>query len=175
MNELVRLFTDIVFHRSGPADVPAGDVLGKTLVAYLVVGAVALAPSSRGMGEVVAQLAVDLAIVLVLFGGLLAFTGRGHRLRQTLAALFGTGALLSAASVPFIWIAAGAVDANADPGPAVVLASMTLLGLLFASILVTGHIVRCAMDWPYAGGVLIAIAHLALSLEIFGAVFPEAG
>ena len=94
MNELVRLFTDIVFHRRGPADVPARDVLGKTLVAYLVVGAVALAPSSRGMGEVVAQLAVDLAIVLLLFGGLLAFTGRGHRLRQTLTALARSGRVL---------------------------------------------------------------------------------
>jgi len=176
MNQLVRLFADIVFHRRGPADVPAGGgMLGTTLAAYVLIGALAVAPSSEGIGEVVAQLAVDVAIVFVLFGGLLLFTGRGHRVRQTLAALFGTGALLSAASVPCIWIAAGAMEGSGEPGPVVVLSSMLLLGLLMASILVTAHIVRSAMDWPYAGGVLIAILHLLASLEIFRVLFPEAG
>jgi hypothetical protein len=176
MNQLVRLFIDIVFHRRGPADVPAGDgVLGKTLAAYVFIGAMALTPSTHAVGELVGQLAVDVAIVFVLFGGLLLVTGRGHRLGQTLTALFGTGAVLSALSVPCIWVAAQAVDGSSEPGSIVVLSSMMLLVLLLVSILVTAHIVRSAMDWPYAGGALIAIVHLLVSLEIFRVLFPEAG
>lgn len=176
MNDLVRLFTDIVLHRRGPADVPAsGSVLGGSLAAYLVAGALALAPGAGGPGAVLGQLLVDLGIVVVLFGGLLYFTGRGHRLRQTLCALFGAGALLSALSVPFIWIASGAADpaVAADPGPAVVFSSLMLLVLLVASLLVTGHIVRCAMDWPYPAGVLVALVYFGISLEVFRRVFPE--
>ena len=176
MNALVRLFADIVLHRKGPGDVPAsGAVLAAVLLATNQRVGLALAPGARGSIEIVAQIGVDLAIVVSLFGGMLLFTGRGHRIRQTLAALFGTGALLAALSAPFIWIASAAAEgAVGQPGPAAVFSSMMLLVLLVASLLVTGHIVRSAMDWPYAAGVLVAIGYFAVSLEVFRYLFPEA-
>lgn len=174
MKELVRLFADIILHRRGPADVPpAGGLLGACLAAYLLAGALALAPGARDPGTIPAQLALDLAIVVAVIGGLLILTRRAHRLRQTLAALFGTGALLSAASAPFIWIAAASPD-PAEPAPAVVFSSMMLVMLLVASLLVTAHIVRQAMDWPYPAGLLVAIAYFGVSLEAFRHFFPEA-
>lgn len=176
MNHLVRLFADIVLHRRGPADVPANrGVLGACLVAYLLTGAITLAPGSGSAEEVVAQLVADLVIVLVLFGGLLLVTGRRHRVRQTLTALFGTGALLSALSVPFIWMTAEAVQSGGQPGAVAVVGSTALLVLLVASLMVTGHIVRSAMNWPYAGGLLFAIVYFGVSLEVFRRLFPEAG
>jgi hypothetical protein len=175
MQFLIRLFIDIALHRKGPQDVPAASaVLGLTLAAYLAFGAATLWPSAMNVNLVVGQLALDLMLILTIFGGLLFLTGRVVRLRQTLAAVFGTGALLSAMALPFVWIATRAFSDGAPTpgmeGPAL-LSTMALFLLLLVSLLVTGHILRNALDWSYAGGVLGAVAYFALSVGLFRSFF----
>ncbi len=176
MQALVRLFIDIALHRKGPQDVPAaGAVLGLALGAYLALGALALLPQTAGVGVLLSHLAVDLALVLLCFGGLLVLTGRADRLGQTLAALFGTGALLSAVALPFVWLLAGAPHEADSPGElplATLLGSLGLFTLLIASLLVTGHIARHALDWSYPAGVLLAVLYLAASVALFRWLFP---
>ena len=178
MQALIRLFLEVALHRKGPQDVPAsGVVFGLALLAYLAVGAAVLWPTAAGAGSLLAQLALDLALLLLVFGGLLAGTGRAGRLQQTLSALLGTGALLSAAALPFVWLAARSLgDGGPLPGmefPAV-LSTTALFMLLLASLLVTGHILRHAMDWRYAAGVLAAVVYFALSIAMFRRYFPSA-
>jgi cellobiose-specific phosphotransferase system component IIC len=175
MQPLVRLFIDIALHRKGPQDVPAaGAVLGLALLAYIAMGAATLWPSVAAAQMLVGQLTLDLLLTVVFFGGLLALTGKTGRVRQTLAALFGTGALLSAIALPFVWVAARALaDGAAAPGmegPAL-LSTMALFMVLLASLLVTGHIMRHALDWNYAAGVLTAVAYFAVSVGIFRRFF----
>lgn len=176
MQPLIRLFIDIIMHRKGPQDVPAGGaVLGLALLVYLAVGAIVLWPSRDGLHAVIGQLALDLLLVVAVFGGLLLATGRAARVGQTLAALFGTGALLSAAALPFVWMVARAfIDGAAVPGMEVVglLGTMALFMLLMASLLVTGHIVRHALDWSYPAGVLTAVAYFALSVAAYRRFVP---
>jgi hypothetical protein len=175
MHALIRLFVDIALHRKGPQDVPpAGAVFGLALLSYLVLGAASLWPTAGGLGRVLGQMAVDLGMVVGVFGGLLAVTGRGARLRQTLAALFGTGALITALALPFVWLAAGSVDAESGPGGAALLSAMALFTLLIASLLVTGHILRNALDWSYPAGVLGAVLYFAASVAVFRSLFPVA-
>jgi hypothetical protein len=178
MQAIIRLFVEIALHRKGPQDVPAaGALLGLSLAAYLAIGALALLPQTTGATMLLGHLAVDLVMVFLVFGGLLLLTGRAGRARQTLTALFGTGALLSAAALPFIWLAAGALD---DSGPVggreatALLSMMVLFGLLVASLLVTGHIVRHALDWSYPVGVLTAVLYFAASVALFRYLFPAA-
>jgi hypothetical protein len=176
MQPLVRLFIDIALHRKGPQDVPtAGAILGLTLLAYIAMGAATLWPSVAGMNMLVGQLALDLLLTVLIFGGLLALTGKAGRVRQTLAALFGTGALLSAIAVPFVWVAARVLaDGAPTPGLEVpaLLSTMALFMVLLASLLVTGHIMRHALDWNYAAGVLTAAVYFAVSVGIFRRFFP---
>ena len=178
MQALIRLFIDIALHRKGPQDVPTADaVLAITLAAYLAVGAAALLPSVAGPGQLMAQLAADLALAIVVFSGLLVATGRAVRIRQTLAALFGTGALLSAAALPFIWISAGTFDETGPTAGAelpALLSTMALFALLLASLMVTGHILRHSLDWSYAAGVLVAVLYFAASVALFRWLFPGA-
>lgn len=178
MQPLIRLFIDIALHRKGPQDVPAaGGVLGLALCAYLAIGALALWPSTGGVGALVGQLAADLALVVVVFTGLLAVTGHASRTTQTLAALLGTGALLSAVAVPFIWIASRMfTDGAPNEGmeQIALLSTMFLFMLLLASLLVTGHIVRHALDWSYAAGVLTAVIYFAASVAVSRWLFPVA-
>lgn len=176
MQVLIRLFIEVALHRKGPQDVPAsGIVFVLALTAYLAIGAAVLLPSAAGPKALLGQLALDVALLLLVFGGLLAGTGRVGRLRQTLTALLGTGALLSAAALPFVWLAARALgDGGPVPGmelPALVSTTM-LFVLLLASLLVTGHILRNAMDWSYAAGVLAAVVYFALSVAMFRRYFP---
>ncbi|MEJ2515110.1 MAG: hypothetical protein P8080_10640 [Gammaproteobacteria bacterium] len=174
MQSLIRLFLDIAMHRRGPEDVPhSGTVLVLALAAYLATGALALVPGDQ---PVLPRLLLDASMLVLFMGALLVFTGRGARMMQTLAALLGTGALLTAASVPFVWLAYSAVDAEGQAAandPVVLGSSLALIGLLGFSLLVTGHIVRSAMDWPYAGGVLVAVVYFGLSVEVFRRLFPE--
>lgn len=173
MQALLKLFTDIVLHRRGPQDVPASPaVLWIALLAYVGLGSASLAIGAEDPGEVLGQIAVDLALVVGGFGILLVLAGKGHRLRQTLAALFGTGALLSAASLPFLWMAGPAPGAGEEVTQGILLASLALVILLFASLMVTGHILRSALDWPYAGGVLAAVVYFAASIAVLRWLFP---
>lgn len=178
MQSLIGLFFEIVLHRKGPQDVPpAGVVLGFTLIAYLATGGIVLWPSAADMSIVLAQLAVDLTLMVLIFGGLLAATGRADRMRQTFAALFGTSALLSVAALPFVWIATTAfVEDAPSPGVGlpVLLSTLALFMLLLVSLLVTGHILRHALNWSYAAGVLVAAGYFAVSVTVFRALFPVA-
>jgi hypothetical protein len=176
MQSLIGLFIDVALHRKGPQDVPAaGAVLGFALIAYLATGGIVLWPSAADMTVLFAQLAVDLAMMVLMVGGLLAATGRSGRLGQTLTALFGTGALLSVAALPFVWMAARAF-AEGAPAPGAelpaLLSTMALFSLLLASLLVTGHILRHALNWSYAAGVLGAVAYFAASVTVFRRLFP---
>lgn len=176
MQALIRLFIDIALHRKGPQDVPTGGaVLALALLAYLAVGAAVLWPSADSLRALLGQLVVDLVLMVSVFGGLLALRGRSARVRQTLTALFGTGALLSALALPFVWLIAQTLaDGAPPPGaePAALLGTVALFMLLFASLLVTGHILRHALEWSYAAGVLTAVAYFAVSVFAFRQLFP---
>jgi hypothetical protein len=178
MQPLIRLFIDIALHRKGPQDVPpANAFLGLVLLAYLVVGAAVLWPSTADMGALVAQLVTDLLLLLVFFGGLLLARGRAARIRQTLTAVFGTGALLSTLALPFVWIIAQVLaDGDAAPGMALpaLVSTLALFLLLLASLLVTGHILRHALDWSYTAGVLAAVVYFAISVTVFDHLFRSA-
>jgi len=127
------------------------------------------------MNMLIGQLALDLLLIVVIFGGLLAATGRRGRIMQTLSALFGTGALLSAIALPFVWTAVR-VLAEGAPAPGMevpaLLSTTGLFMLLLASLLVTGHIVRNALDWSYPAGVLAAVVYFSASVGVFRRVFP---
>ena len=176
MQALIRLFIDIALHRKGPQDVPAAPaVFGLALCAYLAIGAAVLWQSADHPGTVLGQLALDLVLLVLICGGLLALTGRSARMIQTLTALFGTGALLSAAALPFVWTAARTLgDGVPVPGMEVpgLLSAMALFLLLLVSLLVTGHILRQALDWSYAAGVLTAVAYFSISVALFRRFFP---
>ena len=176
MQALFRLFIDIAIHRKGPQDVPpSGAVLGLALLAYATVGAVVLWPSAGSAAQVAGQVGTDLVLVTAIFGGLLAANGRGARVPQTLAALFGTGTLLSGAALPFVWLSARAFGDGAPlPGMegAATFSVLVLFLLLLVSLLVTGHIVRHALGWSYAAGVLVAVVYFGISVAVFRTLFP---
>jgi len=85
---------------------------------------------------------------------------RGHapRFLQTVAAVFGSGALISLANLP-LWLYPG----TPVPAPIVLL---VMLGLLW-SLAVDGHIWRHALELPLPLGVAVAVLILIIQVSVF--------
>lgn len=169
MKEIVQAFLDIAMLRRGPADLPASRFL-LTLagVAYLLTGALTVASYSRSAGDFLGQLGLDLALTLGFFTAVLALNRKTGRIEQTLTAVLGTGAVLAVVSLPLtIWL-----DTQGAESAAAIFPAVGIYLLVLWSIGINGHILRCALEIPYAGGVVLAAAFFILNVAIFARLFP---
>lgn len=160
MAPLVGLFWELCLLRKGPQDVPAAEVLLKLCATvYLLINVVTLTFGVARLGVLVALcLALFELVLLSAFTYvLLSFAGLTARLRQTLTALFGAGALLGVIALPLsLWLRR-MFEAEADSGltfPAL----LTLLLLLW-SLAINGHIISAALARPKTVGVLYALGY----------------
>ncbi len=157
MMALLFKLLDIVLLRAGPQDLPPGRAVAISCVAlYVGVTGISL---STGRAPEAPLLVLVLAVVLplLLCRLLLGWRGRLERYDQTIAALFGSSALLSAASLPLNLISGAE--------PSVPLAFGILL-LFFWSFAVDGHIWRHALEISYTAGLALAVVLFAVTLVI---------
>ena len=92
-----------------------------------------------------------------------------QRYRQTLTAMFGTGALLGVCMLPFnYWL-----DAAATPDKPAIGATIGLLAVVSWSLAVNGHIFSRALSTPFAAGLAIAIAYFFLNYVVFAQFGPS--
>ena len=112
---------------------------------------------------------VDLALLGGFAWAVLRIGGHPERFGQTLTALFGTGFLLALANLPFsLWLD------SVPPGatqPAI--AMVAILGLLFWSVMIGGHIYSRALSQSAAVGLLIAVLYLFVNLVVVLPILPE--
>lgn len=154
----------IALMRAGPQDLPPGSISpGLALVMYSTIVAISGLADARAAepADIGLSILVTIVLPLVVTVSILAARGRGARFGQTVAALFGTGALISLINIP-LWFS----TQTPIPAPLVVLA---LIGL-FWSLAVDGHIWRNALDCAYAGGLIVAVVILFLQLFVFQAM-----
>ncbi|MGH8499848.1 MAG: hypothetical protein ACRERV_13745, partial [Methylococcales bacterium] len=90
--------------------------------------------------------------------------GKTIRFQQTLIALLGADTLISLTALPFlIWI-----SLNQGFG----LAYYILLGSMFWSVAVVGHIIRHALSSPYLFGLGLSILYFLASFKVMVYLFP---
>jgi hypothetical protein len=160
MIDWFRTVWHIALMRAGPQDLPGGrstPILA--LTAYTAIIVASRAGEDRGPSAT--DFIVSLLVPLALTTALLLVQGRWPRVRQTVGALFGTGALISLVNVP-LWF----TSTTPIPAP---LALLALVGL-FWSLAVDGHIWRHALECSFAIGVVIAVIILAFQLVMFQAL-----
>lgn len=154
----------IALMRAGPQDLPAGSsspVLALVMYSTVVLVSGLTDAHTAGLAENIVSMLVTIILPLIVAGSILAARHRPARFGQTVAALFGTGALISLINVP-LWFS----TQTPIPMPLAVLA---LIGL-FWSLAVDGHIWRNALDCAYAGGLMVAVVILLLQLFVFQAM-----
>lgn len=166
MQGSIGVFWDIVLLRRGPRDLPAAWGLLATAAGASFAIEFGMIAHRNGAGTALAHASFDLALTALVFSALLAFRGQGHRLVQTLTALFGIDALLS------LPLALLSLSASGDGHH--LLAGLVFLALLAWNLLVIGHIVRGALDVPLLNGVAVAMSFTILGLLI-DRLWPAAG
>jgi hypothetical protein len=166
---LVSAFVDIAFHRRGPDTLPASSfLLGLTVAAYVFVFALTLEFAERVPLVLVAAFAINTVLSVLLTWALLRAFERERRLKQTMTALFGIDALLSALMLPILFLARSLDQSGSETIVAEVLYTIVLVW----SIDVTGFVFGRAIERPYFLGLAFAIGFWLLLNALNASMFP---
>ena len=169
MQALLKAFWDIALWRRDPGCLPDSSTLVvMSAAAYAALSAVQ-SWMLYGADQLFSRTAADLALLALPIWLLLVFTGRRHRLRQTLSAVLGTGALLS----PFVILLLTLKEPSADTYGLALLVWAGSVAVILWYVFVFGHIVRSALDTGLFTGVAIALTYVVASAAILTRIFPE--
>lgn len=161
MVDLIARLFGILLLRSGPQDLPANrTTLPACIVLYLIITAINLA-SGDGHPSPLLVLALAVGLPLILCRIVLNLRQKAARWQQTVAALFGTSALLSILTLPLTLAASG----GSSPG-----LGLLLLAAFFWSLAVDAHIWRHALDIAFSTGLLVAVILLVISLVVISSL-----
>lgn len=159
---MIRTLLDIMRLRSGPQDLPPGNLLAVALaVAWLAQGFL----TDRALDEAGSAQRALLSIALQ-FGVIVALLNlrkQAARIPQTISALAGTGIIFGLLALVLVL----QLD-PAKPQPNVALA---YLGLFIWSLVVDGHIYRHALSTKISLGILVAVLIFAANFILMRAMF----
>ncbi|MBM4196022.1 MAG: hypothetical protein FJ197_02830 [Gammaproteobacteria bacterium] len=170
MLALIEAILDILLRRRGPEALPDSAFLTQLLLVAYVACQVPTAVVVYGWSAMAAQfVALDAVMYTGFFCLLLRFTGNGDRLRQTLAALYGTGAVLGLAQLPLLLASRSA----ASPAERPVLLSFALLAFLVWMVTVWAHIGARALSRSLVTGMVVALAYSVISFQVSTQLSPQ--
>ncbi|MCH8476940.1 MAG: hypothetical protein LAT56_03245 [Wenzhouxiangella sp.] len=161
MIDLLQKLLAIVLLRQGPQDLPPGQATMLTCLALYVLTTAASLTGAQQPEQPVLVLGLALALPLLLSRLVLTLANKIARWPQTVSALFGSSAVLSALSLPLGWMA------GEQPTP---LVGLLLVTLFFWSLAVNGHVWRHALEVAFSGGLAIAVLMFAINLFIINAL-----
>jgi hypothetical protein len=173
---LLRLLLDLCLLRRGPQDLPYSIALTRGLV-LLGVGVDLLLARWVEAGDAgFARIALSLVLLLALPWFVLGLRGHRARYAQTLAAFAGTGVIFTLAFLPVAIRAAGlpAPDLDVEPTREQLAIGWITLVLVGWKLAINGNIWRHALDWPRAGGVLLAVGLFVFEIGLMRMLFVPA-
>lgn len=172
MSSLLRQLWRLCLLRIGPQDLPYSPALTRGLV-MLGVGVdlifITLVDASKHDG---ARLLLSLALLLGLPWAMLHTRKLQARYAQTLAAFAGTGIVFTLLFLPLAIQATGLPppDLEQPPTREQLIVGWLSLGLFSWKLAINGHIWKHALDWPRAGGLLLALGVFLLELGLLRAL-----
>lgn len=170
MLAIVDAFMKIALRRLGPEHLPSSPfLLLLSGAAYALIQAAIAAPTYGFSIVLLRSLILDLALLVTCVWGLLQLIGRPARLRQTLTALLGTGALLSALLIPVIYWWQFLADQESGRGVTMAI----VVAVIIWSLVVNGHILSRALSAPYVVGIGIAVIYFLLNSVLLEQVAPS--
>jgi hypothetical protein len=167
VQQFLRIFLDIVLWRRGPQDLPASVTLvWLTVAAYVLVSAVQLLLLDESGIAWFFFLIADPLLLAAWTWLVLKVYGHTERFQQTIAAMFGTGALLGIGLyLPLQFVVTG-LGFNAES----TVAQVAALGLVVVFALVTGRIIKLATDSSLFTGIAAALTYFIAINTLVGMV-----
>lgn len=171
MRELFPIVRDLCLLRRGPQDLP----YAPRLPLWLGLALVALQMLASGLhGGAGAGLAGGIASVLFLLGAvylLLALRGQRARYVQTASALLGVLLAFSLLALPLALAMGPRLDMMHPTALQLVLV-WPLLGIAVWQLCAIAHVLRHALEVPFAGGLLLALLLGIGNFVLVQSVFP---
>jgi len=170
MLDYVQALLNVALRKKGPEDLPDSQfLLGLTFVVYLLLQ-VPLGWIAYGASDVlVSTIVVSIMLVISGLWVLLALFGYRSRFRQSLTAMLGTNALLSALSIPFsLW---RDITINYESG--VALPSTIIFAIMVWSLVIDGHIISRAISKSFVIGLMISVAFFFLHTAVLFELMPD--
>lgn len=164
MYQLVMLFFRIAMLKNGPSDVPASPLVLRVMLPLYVAINYLILMLHGSASTALAQIGADFAMMVVFVWPLLYFSGKPARFRQTLAAMVGTDTVISFIAIPAI------ASLNSNPNE---LAYFAMLALMAWHWVVSGHILRHALDRSWFFGLGLALLYIMMSSQVMAGLFPE--
>lgn len=165
---LARLFWDICLFRRGPEDAPASrSLMTATLFVYAAAGLVILSFDYDASAAIPATL-IDTLFLMASAVVLLLLFRRPHRMRQTITALAGCGALISALAIPLqAWRSYG-IAHHLD----VSMPELLLLGLFGWIVMVNARVFQRAIESNLTTAAIVALVQIILSQQLINLALP---
>ena len=164
MVQLLRFWLRLCLLQVAPQDLPASNwLLGFSILCYTVVSVLVMA-LSYGLADGVRMALLELVLLAGFIVLLLYLLDKPMRIRQTLSALTGAGALLG---LPALLLVITAPEHEASP------LSMVWLILLIWNLVVTAHIMRHALSSSLVIGLAVALLYILVSTQIVVTAFPQ--
>jgi hypothetical protein len=162
-------FMKIALRRLGPEDLPDSQfLLWVTLVVYLLLQVPSGLIVYGATSILLLSIMISLVMLFVSLRILLTVTGYQSRFRQTLMAMLGTNALLTAVSLPVsVWRQA-TLTAEASAA----LPSTIIIAILLWSLVVDGHIFARALSKPFGIGMMVSVAYFFLHASVLFEILP---
>lgn len=158
MIDLFSRLIGIVLLRLGPQDLPAGTApLTVAMLLYLLATSLTITlgqPPDNAAGVLILAMLLPLVLARIV----LTLRQLPQRWAQTVTALFGTSALLTAISLPLVTMA------GREEPP--VIAALMSLGVFVWSFAVDAHIWRHALNVSFAAGLTVAVVLFAVTLFV---------
>ena len=176
MSELLRVLVGIWTRRLGPQDLPHSPPLLVRLLLGVIAVQLLIGLMLDATPDSPARLPFSVLMALALPWLLLAWFGKRERYVQTMTALVGTDLLMLLVLAPLLWLAGDMPTPASEPvtlTPAQAFVSLFGLALMGWRVVVGGHIWRHALNWPMAGGVLVALGVFVVDIWLDQALFAS--
>ena len=171
--------TVIVFEmcqlRRGPDDMPYSKALLVVLIGASIVLDVFIGSLGGGVPDALSRSLLSTGLVLALCWIALSLRRLVHRYVQTASALVACSIVFSLLILPLAWLS-GPVPSPPTPlSSTQMLLGWLILAIVAWNLVVNAHIVRRALDAPFALGLAIALAWFIADLALERALFDAPG
>lgn len=171
---LAHLVRDLCQFRRGPEDMPYSPSLLAVLIAASIVVDIASGVAIGVETDRVAHVLVSTTLFLGLAWIALAMRGLVSRYVQTASALVACGIAFSLLVLPLAWLAGPPPAPPAHPPPLQTMLWTAMLALVVWNLAVNAHIVRRAIEVPYAIAFAIAVSWAVADWALAHALFDPA-
>ncbi|HEV7491641.1 MAG TPA: hypothetical protein VGO25_12590 [Rhodanobacteraceae bacterium] len=169
--ELTVLVFEMCQLRRGPDDMPHSKALFALLVGASTLLDVVVGAFGDGVSDSLSRSLFSTCLVLALCWIALALRHLGNRYLQTASALVACSVVFSLLILPLAWLSGPVPAPPAELTPMQMLLGWVTLAIVAWNLVVNAHIVRRALDAPFALGLALVLAWFVADLTLERVLF----